>query len=70
MNPLPPQKIVGLRLCWFDVSFVRRGQKRNFRPLGSFFLVEVEFLVVGGSFGGADGKKMCRPKIVSNPTSG
>ena len=43
----PPQKIVGLRLCWFDVSLVSRGQIRNFRPLGSFFLVEVEFLVVG-----------------------
>ena len=35
---------------------VRRGQIRNFRPLGTFFLVEVEFLVLGGSFGGADGK--------------
>ena len=34
-------------------------QIRNFIPLGSFFLVEVEFLGMGGSFGGADGKKKC-----------
>ena len=39
----PPQKIVGLKLCWFGVSVVRWGQVQNFRPLGLFFLVELEF---------------------------
>ena len=44
----PTQKIVGLKLCWVVVSFVRRGRIQNFRPLGPLFLIEVEFLVVGG----------------------
>ena len=45
----PPQKIVGLKLCWVVVSFVRFGCIENFRPLGPLFLVKVEFL------GGVDG---------------
>ena len=36
------------KLYWVVVSFVRRGRIQNFRPLGPLFLVEVEFLVVGG----------------------
>ena len=45
----PPQKIVGLKLCWDVVIFVRRGCIQNFRPL--VFLVEVEFVVVWGGVG-------------------
>ena len=45
----PPQKIVGLKLCWVVVSFVSPGRIQNFRPLGSLFLVEVEF--PGGGWG-------------------
>ena len=45
---LPPQEIVGLKLCCVVVSFARLGRIQNFRPLGPFFLVEVEFLGVGG----------------------
>ena len=49
MTPHSTQKIVRLKLCWVVVSFVRWGCIQNFRPLGSFFLVEVEFLWwVGG----------------------
>ena len=46
MTP-PPQKIVGLKLCWVVVSIATRCSITNFRPLGPFFLVELEFLVVG-----------------------
>ena len=42
----PPQKIVGLKLCWVVVSIATRCCITNFRPLGPFFLVELEFLVV------------------------
>ena len=35
----PPQKIVGLKLCWIVVSLAWKGRLQNFRPLGSFFLV-------------------------------
>ena len=45
-------------MCWVVVSFVSRGRMQNFRPLGSFVLVKVEFLVVGGLV----------VIIVSNPT--
>ena len=47
----PPLKIEGLKLCCVVVSFVTRGRIQNFRPLGSLFLVEVEFLW-GGGWGG------------------
>ena len=60
----PPQKIVGLKLCWIVVNFAWYGRLQNFRPLGSLFLVEVEFLV-GGGWGGWGG---CKVIIVSNPT--
>ena len=63
MPPLP-QKIVGLKLCWIVVSFAWEGRLQNFRPLGSLFLVEVEFVWVGG-WGGVGG---CKVIIVSNPT--
>ena len=33
-------KIVGLKVCWFVVSLDGGGNLQNFRPLGSFFLVE------------------------------
>ena len=58
--PLP--KIVGLKLSWIVVSFVRWGRIQNFRPLGPLFLVEVEF-VVGWWW-------VWTAIIVSNPTSG
>ena len=32
-------------MCWVVVSFVRWGRIQNFRPLGSFFIVEVQFVV-------------------------
>ena len=48
----PAQKIVGLRLCWIFVSFAWYGSLQNFRPIGSLFLVEVEFL---GGVGGGGG---------------
>ena len=38
------KKIVGEKYCWSKRMLV----KKNFRPLGSFFLVGVEFLVGGG----------------------
>ena len=44
MHPPPPQKIVGLKLCWIVVRFAWLGRLQNFRPLGSLYLVEVEFL--------------------------
>ena len=47
-DPPTPQKIVGLKLCWVVVSIATRACITNFRPLGPLFLVEVEFLVVGG----------------------
>ena len=52
VNIPPPgrEKIVGLKLCWVIVSFVRWGHMQNFRPLGPLFLVEVEFVV--GWWGG------------------
>ena len=43
------QKIVGLKLCWVVVSIATRWSI-TFRPLGPFFLVELEFL--GGGWGG------------------
>ena len=48
----PHQKIVGLKLSWIVVSFVRWGRIQNFRSLGPLFLVEVEFLVGWGGVGG------------------
>ena len=59
MYDTPPQKIVGLHLCWVVLSFALWGRLQNFRPLGSFFLVEVEFLVGGW---------WCKVIIMSNPT--
>ena len=53
----PPQKIVGLKLCWVVVGIAGWPCLQNFRPLGPFFLVELEFL--GGG---------CKVIIVSNPT--
>ena len=44
---VPPQKIVGLKLCWIVVRIVWGCCIQNFRPLGPFFLVEVEFLAGG-----------------------
>ena len=44
----PPPKIVGLKLCWVVVVMAGpqpQPRLKNFRPLGSLFLVEVEFLV-------------------------
>ena len=43
----PPQKIVGLKFCWVVDSIAGRCCITNFRPLGPFFLVELEFLWVG-----------------------
>ena len=57
----PPQKIVGLKLCLVVVSIATRCCITNFRPLGPFFLVELEFLVGGGGW-------WCKVIIVSNPT--
>ena len=52
-DPHPTQIIVGLKLCWVVVSFIRWGRIQNFRPLGSFFIVEVEFVVeVRSIYGG------------------
>ena len=45
-DPLP-KKIVGLKLCWVVVSIAGRVCITNFRPIGPFFLVELEFLVGG-----------------------
>ena len=59
----PPQKMVGLKLCWVVVSIATRCSITNFRPLGPFFLVELEFLVGGGGWWG-----VCKVIIVSNPT--
>ena len=50
-DPLPTQKIVGLKLCWVVVSFVGGGRIQNFRPLGPLFLVEVESSGEGGTTG-------------------
>ena len=63
IDPIPLQRIVGLELCWVVVSFAWWGNLQNFRPLGSFFLVKVEFLWVG--WGGG-----CKVIIVSNPNVG
>ena len=46
----PPQKIVGLKLCWVVVSIAVRCCITHFRPLGPFSLEELEFLV--GWWGG------------------
>ena len=49
-------------MCWIVVSFAWLGRLQNLRPLGSLFLVEVEFLwwvVVGGG---------CIVIIMLNPT--
>ena len=59
-DPPPPQKIVGLILCWIVVSLAWYGRLKNFRPLGSLFLVEVEFVWVGWG--------VCKVIIMSNPT--
>ena len=48
------KKLFRLKLCWVVVRFVWWGRLQNMRPLGSFFLVELEFLwwwVVGGGGG-------------------
>ena len=58
----PPQIIVGLKLCWVVVSYACWPCLQNFRPLGSLFLVEVEFVWWVGWGGG------CKGIIVSNPT--
>ena len=44
----PPQKIVGLNLCWVVVSFAGLGHPQNFRPEGLFLLVELESCGGGG----------------------
>ena len=51
----------------FDLMIARSACKVliDLESLGSFFLVEVEFLVVGGSFGGADGKTRPGSKVFS-----
>ena len=49
-DPPPKKKIVGLKLCWVVVSITTRCSITNFRPLGPFFLVELEFLVGGGGW--------------------
>ena len=51
----PPQKIIGLKLCWVVVCFACWPCLQNFRPLGLLFLVELEFLV--GWWGGGGGVK-------------
>ena len=51
MTPHPP-KIVGFKLCWVVDSIAGRCCIPNFRPLGPFFLVELEFLWDGGWVGG------------------
>ena len=57
-----PQKLVGLKLCWVVVSIATRCSITNFRPLGPFFLVGLEFLV------GGMGWWWCKVIIMSNPT--
>ena len=46
------KKIVGLKLFWIVVSFAWYGCLQNFRPLGSLFQVEVEFVWWWGGVGG------------------
>ena len=65
LDPHPTQKIVGLKLCWVVVSFVRWGRIQNFRPLGPLFLVEVEFVC---GWCGWVGGVVWTAIIVSNPT--
>ena len=63
-DPPTPKKIVGLKLCWVVVSFVRWGRIQNFRPLGPLFLVEVEFLVGGGvGWGGMNSNNRVKPNL-------
>ena len=58
MTP-PPQKKTGLKFCWIDVRFVSWSHLQNFRPLGTFFLVEVEFLWWGRG-------RMCQKCVKTN----
>ena len=57
-----PQKIVGLKLRWVVITFVRWGRIQNFRPLGPLFLVKVEF--VGGWCGvGVNSNNRVKPNL-------
>ena len=60
--PTPAQKIVGLKLCWVVVNFVRWGRIQNFRPIGPLFLVEVEF-PGGGRCGGMNSNNRVKPNL-------
>ena len=42
ITPPPSPKIVGLKLRWVVVSIATRCCITNYRPLGPFFLVELE----------------------------
>ena len=60
----PSEKIIGLKLCWVVVSFVRWGRVQNFKSLRPLFLVKVEFLVVVVVWGGVNSNNHVKPNQV------
>ena len=60
----PPQIILGLKLCWVVLSIAGQVCITNFRPLGPFFLVELEFLWWVVAVGGVQSDIRVKPNQV------